>query len=361
MKISLSENIRRFRKQRKMTQEKLAEALGVTVGAVYKWESGQSLPELNLIVEMADFFDTSIDVLLGYHMKDNRLDSALERINASCRTLDQSALTEAEKILGKYPHSFKAVYGCAEVYLVFGVSNHDTNHLKRALELFEQSKILLSQNDNNRISEITICRNMSVALFLLGDKEKSIELLKQNNAGGILSDHIGIILSVFMNAPEKAVPYLSEAYITGILTLLDVVLGFVFVFRSRGDWCSAMEILNFGVNLLGNIKTDTGHDALEKIHSKLLVMLAYVQLKSGLQAESAASLRKAKVIAIHFDSLPDYTLKTMRFAELQEQSMIFDIFGASASESITELITLLDDQQFADQWREISENESCSS
>ena len=42
MDLSLSENIRSFRKQRKMTQEKLAEALGVTVGAVYKWESGVS-------------------------------------------------------------------------------------------------------------------------------------------------------------------------------------------------------------------------------------------------------------------------------------------------------------------------------
>ena len=77
MKLSLAENIRILRKERKMTQEKLAEALGVTVGAVYKWESGQSLPELNLLVETADFFDTSVDALLGYKMNDNRLDSAL--------------------------------------------------------------------------------------------------------------------------------------------------------------------------------------------------------------------------------------------------------------------------------------------
>lgn len=38
MKIKLAENIKIFRKERKMTQEQLAEALGVTVGAVYKWE-----------------------------------------------------------------------------------------------------------------------------------------------------------------------------------------------------------------------------------------------------------------------------------------------------------------------------------
>lgn len=39
----LAENIRAFRRQRSLTQAQLAEALGVTVGAVYKWENGGSL------------------------------------------------------------------------------------------------------------------------------------------------------------------------------------------------------------------------------------------------------------------------------------------------------------------------------
>lgn len=43
MKIQLSKNIRLFRKEKGYTQEQLAEALGVTVGAVSKWETGGSL------------------------------------------------------------------------------------------------------------------------------------------------------------------------------------------------------------------------------------------------------------------------------------------------------------------------------
>ena len=39
MEMRLSENIKKYRKERKMTQEQLAEVLGVTVGAVYKWEA----------------------------------------------------------------------------------------------------------------------------------------------------------------------------------------------------------------------------------------------------------------------------------------------------------------------------------
>ena len=51
MKMKLAENIRRFRKERSLTQEQLSEALGVTAGAVYKWEAKLSIPELELIVD----------------------------------------------------------------------------------------------------------------------------------------------------------------------------------------------------------------------------------------------------------------------------------------------------------------------
>ena len=78
MDTKLSENIRRYRKERSLTQGQLAEMLGVTVGAVYKWEAGLSIPELGMIVELADFFNTSVDALLGHEMKDNGLNTTLE-------------------------------------------------------------------------------------------------------------------------------------------------------------------------------------------------------------------------------------------------------------------------------------------
>ena len=99
MEIKLAESIRTFRKERSLTQEQLAEVLGVTVGAVYKWEAGLSTPELPLIVEMADFFDTSIDVLLGYILKDNRIDATARRLRHCQRVKDLNGLEEAEKAL----------------------------------------------------------------------------------------------------------------------------------------------------------------------------------------------------------------------------------------------------------------------
>ena len=56
MKILLAENIRFFRKASGLTQEQLAEAMDVTVGAVSKWESGATTPDLSSILELAALF-----------------------------------------------------------------------------------------------------------------------------------------------------------------------------------------------------------------------------------------------------------------------------------------------------------------
>ena len=48
METKLAENIKAFRKERSLTREQLSEVLGVTPGAVYKWEAKLSIPELDL-------------------------------------------------------------------------------------------------------------------------------------------------------------------------------------------------------------------------------------------------------------------------------------------------------------------------
>ena len=80
MQIRLSENIRSLRKEHKLTQEQLADALGVTVGAVYKWETGLSMPEIRLLMELADLFEVSVDSLLGYTMKSGNVQNRIERM-----------------------------------------------------------------------------------------------------------------------------------------------------------------------------------------------------------------------------------------------------------------------------------------
>lgn len=53
------------RKEKGITHEKLAEYIGVSKASVSKWESGQSYPGILLLLELATFFNISVDELLG--------------------------------------------------------------------------------------------------------------------------------------------------------------------------------------------------------------------------------------------------------------------------------------------------------
>ena len=62
--MNMAEKIMDLRKKKGWSQEELAERLGVTRQSVSKWESGQSVPDLNKIVFMSDLFGVTTDYLL---------------------------------------------------------------------------------------------------------------------------------------------------------------------------------------------------------------------------------------------------------------------------------------------------------
>lgn len=62
--MTLADRISEQRKIKGISQEKLAVELGVSRQAISKWESGQSVPELDKIVRMSDFFGVTTDYLL---------------------------------------------------------------------------------------------------------------------------------------------------------------------------------------------------------------------------------------------------------------------------------------------------------
>ena len=62
--MNVPERIQELRKQKGISQEELANELGVSRQAVSKWESGQSFPELDNIIALSDFFGVSADYIL---------------------------------------------------------------------------------------------------------------------------------------------------------------------------------------------------------------------------------------------------------------------------------------------------------
>ena len=64
MNIVISDIIRKLRAEKGISQEKLAEQMGISVQAVSKWENGLSCPDISLLPELGDFFGVTVDFLL---------------------------------------------------------------------------------------------------------------------------------------------------------------------------------------------------------------------------------------------------------------------------------------------------------
>lgn len=62
--MNIGEKIQELRKKKNMSQEQLAEELGISRQSVSKWESGQSVPEINKVIQLSELFRVSTDYLL---------------------------------------------------------------------------------------------------------------------------------------------------------------------------------------------------------------------------------------------------------------------------------------------------------
>ena len=338
METRIAENIRAYRKQRGMTQEQLAEVLGVSAGAVYKWESKSSLPELRLIMEMADFFDVSVDTLLGYHMKDNRLSATVDRLWMASTNRDYDMLSEAEKAIRKYPHSFDVVFTGAHLYYAFGAETKKEAWIQRAIELLQKSKLLVSQCTDPRVNESTIGGMMAEMHEMLGETEKALELLKANNAGAIFNDLIGIELLSHGGDREEANDYLEDGFLRTISSLIQVVVGYAMLFNAKCDNESGMEMMQWIIPSLEGLKKTKEPGFLDKMIVVFYSFLAIFQYNSGKRKEAVESVKRAMSLARDFDAAPNYAANMIKYVRDSEMTNAHDLFGVTAMDEVKKFL-----------------------
>ena len=63
--MNIGRVIKTKRQEKDLTQEQLAEYLNVSVSAVSQWESSRTTPDFSLLIPLANFFDVTLDELLG--------------------------------------------------------------------------------------------------------------------------------------------------------------------------------------------------------------------------------------------------------------------------------------------------------
>lgn len=68
-----------LRNEKLLTQEQLAEHFGVAARTISRWETGNNMPDLDILIEMADYYDVELIELLNGERKNERMDKEMEQ------------------------------------------------------------------------------------------------------------------------------------------------------------------------------------------------------------------------------------------------------------------------------------------
>ncbi|MBR3437989.1 MAG: helix-turn-helix transcriptional regulator [Clostridia bacterium] len=136
-----SENIRSLRKEREMTQEALADFLGVSFQAVSKWERGESYPDIELLPTIADFFDVTTDHLLGVDSQRNEEDilAYIDRFDNGKYKSSEGSLSFMAEAFGKYPSDFRILVRYMNALMDDGIrENNPLKSKKEIMAIYER-------------------------------------------------------------------------------------------------------------------------------------------------------------------------------------------------------------------------------
>ena len=97
--IKVGAFLKDLRKEKGITQEQLAEELGVSGRTISRWETGKNMPDISLLVEIAEFFDVSIpEIIKGERKSENMKEETKEVVE----TMSDYAKAEKEQLIKSF-------------------------------------------------------------------------------------------------------------------------------------------------------------------------------------------------------------------------------------------------------------------
>lgn len=194
--MNLSENLRRLRLSRGMTQAALAEALGVSDRAVSRWERGAALPDVTLLPRLAMTLETSTDALLS--VDPQRMQAEILSATAESTVLLRSGQPQQAADLLREKSALYPNQPELMVYLARALLAIDTEDSAReALTLCRTA-----DGKPMRLSSTFGCKQvMAQALHRLGKPEQAAQLVEDEMPAIFVSREL--LLPRFV-PPERA-------------------------------------------------------------------------------------------------------------------------------------------------------------
>lgn len=233
--LHIAENILKLRHAKRITQEEVANYLGVTKASVSKWENAQSIPDVTLLPQLAAYFGVTVDELLGYEsqLAPEQIERIYEELSA-----------------GFAKGEIKETFVMANAY----IRNHYSCHAflsKMAMLFINHVGLLEDENERGYILNQT--KKISKVIL----DESTIQT--ERDMALVCNAYADLMLG---NAKEvvEALEPLSSAEVTSVKSTIDTLL--IQAYQATGDiekanvhtqiciFNSVMAEINFATNYL---------------------------------------------------------------------------------------------------------------
>lgn len=226
-KLNLADNIIRLRHEKKLTQEELADFMGVTKASVSKWEKGMNTPDLLLLPQLAAYFDVTVDELIGYEaqLSGEQIRRQYAELSKDFATLPFADVLEKVRALAhKYYACYPFLLQLSVLYL---------NHYMLAETEGERRSLLLEavgwcDRILENCSDVGICSDAVVLRaglhLMLGKAAEAIEALEPSaDPSRIAVQNGNLLVQAYQSAgdTEKARSYAQVKQYLDLMNLIS--------------------------------------------------------------------------------------------------------------------------------------------
>ena len=172
MDMKIGAKITELRRKKGLTQDQLAEKLGISAPAISKWETDTSYPDITLLCPLARALDTNIDTILQFEESLTDKD-VIEKINGVIETARQDGYEAGERrvfeLLHQYPNSVALKYNAAAIWDTFPIlfpsvkeeiqKNWTDNKVKLLIEVRNSGTGAYWQTATLQLASIAVAEN----------------------------------------------------------------------------------------------------------------------------------------------------------------------------------------------------------
>ncbi len=189
MEINLRDTLKSLRQKKNVSQEALAEYLGITQQSVGKWERGEGFPDITLLPKIALYFNVSIDDLLnvGQARINEKIAEYDEQGRRYAREGDILAEIDTyERAYAEFPNNHKVMHDlmCA----LFSEPTHPPKQ-KNSDRIIELGTRILDESNNNFFREGAV-QILCLTYNAINDTEKAIKYAKMGGSVYVTQDEL---------------------------------------------------------------------------------------------------------------------------------------------------------------------------